>query len=385
MTPPNLLKSMPKLYLPVLFVICAASMLILSQSSCVAKNEKPVFRASTNLVPPFDVAAIRAHNSKKAPKKFVCREAPLPVRDLYFNSMYDPESENASVVDPEELKKYREDTKPIHDLEVGLVRNANAYILSSSADPAIAHCVVNWLKLWASEDALLGKSNRMGEFVRKWTLASIALSYLQVRESQSLSKEDRQGVEIWIKRLSERVMEDFSKNPQINSRRNNHMYWAGWGVITASIVLDDRKMFDWGVETARIGIRQIQDDGTLPLELARGPKAYNYHHYAAIPLMMTASLAQKNGVDLFRENNEALKRLARVLIDNIENQDYFEKLTGEKQNLERTITSSNLSWLEPYYNDSGDPDALMWLKRFRPVKHSRVGGDATLLYGSKDK
>ena len=100
--------------------------------------------------------------------------------------------------------------------------------------------------------------------------------------------------------------------------------------------------------------------------------------------MMTASLAQKNGVDLFKENDKALKRLARVLIENLENQEYFENLTGEKQNLERTITSSNLSWLEPYYNDSGDPEALKWLEKFRPVKHSRVGGDATLLYGSKE-
>lgn len=360
-------------------------MIILSQSSCVAKNDKPAHSPSESLMPPFDISDIKARHAQKNSKKFKCREAPLPVRDLFFNSMYDPESENASVVDPQELKKYREETKPIHDLEVGLVRNANAYLLSSSSDPAIANCVVNWLNLWAAEEALLGESNRMGEFVRKWTLSSVALSYMQVRDSQSLSAEDRQDVERWIKQVAERVMKDFSKNPQINSRRNNHMYWAGWGVITAAVVLDDKKMFDWGVETARIGIRQIQKDGTLPLELARGPKAYNYHHYAAIPLMMTASLAQKNGVDLFQENDEALKRLARVLIENLDNQDYFEKLTGEKQNLERTITSSNLSWMEPYYNYYHDPEALKWLKKFRPVKHSRVGGDATLLYGSKDK
>ncbi|MGB3215364.1 MAG: alginate lyase family protein [Alphaproteobacteria bacterium] len=377
-------KCMRKLYLPVLFLICAAGMITLSQSSCVARNEKAPQVLKRHLIPPFDVASIRAEKSVKTSKKFKCRAAPLPIRDLHFNSMYDQDSENASIVDPEELKKYKKATKDIHDLETGLGRNANAYLLSKTADPAITRCVVNWLNLWASEEALLGESNRMGEFVRKWALSSIALSYLQVRDNPELPKEDKESVERWIRLLAERVVEDFSKNPKITSRRNNHMYWAGWGVITAAVVLDDKKLFDWGIESARIGISQIQKDGTLPLELARGPKAYNYHHYAAIPLMMTASLAQKNGVDLFKENDKALKRLARVLIENLENQEYFENLTGEKQNLERTITSSNLSWLEPYYNDSGDPEALKWLEKFRPVKHSRVGGDATLLYGSKE-
>lgn len=385
MKPPFMQKCMRKLYLPVLFLICAASMITLSQSSCVARNEKAPQVLKRHLIPPFDVASIRAEKSVKPSKKFKCRPAPLPIRDLHFNSMYDPDSENASIVDPEELKKYKKATKDIHDLETGLGRNANAYVLSKTADPAIARCVVNWLNLWASEEAMLGESNRMGEFVRKWALSSIALSYLQVRDSQELTKEDKQSVEHWIRLLAERVVEDFSQNPKITSRRNNHMYWAGWGVITAAVVLDDKKLFDWGIESARIGIRQIQKDGTLPLELARGAKAYNYHHYAAIPLMMTASLAQKNGIDLFKENDEALKRLARVIIENLDNQAYFEKLTGEKQNLERTITSSNLSWLEPYYNDSGDPEALKWLEKFRPVKHSRVGGDATLLYGADKK
>lgn len=125
--------------------------------------------------------------------------------------MYDPDSENASIVDPEELKKYKKATKDIHDLETGLGRNANAYVLSKTADPAIARCVVNWLNLWASEEAMLGESNRMGEFVRKWALSSIALSYLQVRDSQELTKEDKQSVEHWIRLLAERVVEDFHK------------------------------------------------------------------------------------------------------------------------------------------------------------------------------
>lgn len=60
------------------------------------------------------------------------------------------------------------------------------------------------------------------------------------------------------------------------------MYWAGWGVITAAVVLDDKKLFDWGIESARIGIRQIQRTAPCPSN-SPAARAYNYHHYAAIP------------------------------------------------------------------------------------------------------
>lgn len=361
----------------VLCLLAGVSFLLLGGCKEQVSDLKP----QHDLVAPFDVADIRARAGKNDKRSFTCPDAPNPIVNLYFNSMYDKDSENASIVDPKELAKYKRATKDIQTLESKLNKHANMYVMAKNPRPDIARCVVEWINVWAKDEALLGDSNRMGEFVRKWALSSIALAYLQVRDEPSLSQEERVLAEAWIRRLADRVVADFSKRPDINSRRNNHMYWAGWGVTSAAIVLDDREMLDWGIEAARIGIRQIQEDGTLPLELARGPKAYNYHHYAAIPLMMIAGVAEKNGVHLFEENDRALLRFGQVILRNIEDSSYFEKLTGETQNLDRTITDSNLSWLEPYYAYYKDRDALKWLDQYRPVKHSRVGGNATFLYG----
>ena len=334
-----------------------------------------------DLKPPFNVTAIRADLKKHYTKTFRCERPPKPMKDLFFESMYEKSSKNASVVDPVAYKKYKQDIKPLTTLETGLSTTANKYVESNPPRSEIAECVTSWMSVWADAHGMMGKDNHTGEFLRKWILASVSMAYVQVRDDPYISPDTHKNIETWIRHLSERVMDDFSKHPDIKSRNNNHMYWAAWGVMAAGIALDDRKMFDWGLYEAKVGIFQIEKDGTLPLEVARGQKAFNYHQFAAIPLFMMAETAYANGINLYDMNDQGLKRLARLILNNVDDQSYFVKLTGKKQDMHRAITSSNLVWLEIYRRHYDDLDADRLLAKFRPVKHSRVGGDATLLYG----
>lgn len=372
-------KKLSKLFL--LMLTCSALVL----GSCEWKDTQEI-KSSYQVLPPFDTKeiGIKSLKSGEINANFSCKDAPTPMQDLFFESMYDEDSENASIVDPVAYETYKNKVKPIQKLESGLTKMANSYLTNNTQKAAIAKCISQWMQEWSKTNGLLGKSNRMGEFVRKWALASISLTYIQIRDEKTLSSNDRKLIEHWIKAISDRVKEDFSKNITKISRQNNHMYWAVWGVASAAMAIDDQEMFNWAMIKAKESINRIEKDGTLPLEIARGPKAYNYHHYAALPLFMLANAGEKNNIDLFSENDHALKRLARLLIENIDNQRYFEKITGEKQNLERTITNANLSWLEIYYNKYKDPEALQLLEKFRPMKQSRLGGNATLLY-SKDE
>ncbi len=305
------------------------------------------------------------------------------MKDLFFESMYDKSSKNASIINPVAYKKYKADVKPLQTFESVLATTANRYLKSNPPRPEIAACAMSWLSIWADADALLGESNASGEFLRKWLLSSISTAYLQVKDDPYISPDMHKKTRKWIKKVAYQVKEDFSKYPDNNSRNNNHMYWAAWGVMSAAIVLDNQTLFDWAIYEAKVGVQDIQENGTLPLEVARGPKALHYHHFAAIPLFLMAETAYVNGTNLYDKNDKALKRLARTLLENIENQDFFEELTGETQNMDRTVTSSSLVWVEIYRRHYSDKDADKWLKKFRPVKHSRVGGDATLLYKSR--
>jgi poly(beta-D-mannuronate) lyase len=289
-------------------------------------------------------------------------------------------SDNSSIIDFNAYDNYAEDTKPIGRFQRGLTSMANRYVSSNPARPEIAACTLSWLKAWADDDALMGNVNRMGESVRKWALSPIALSYIQIRDEPSLNARQKRAVESWIRRVATAVVNDFSRDTDLSSRRNNHLYWAAWGVASAAAALNDVSMFDWAMERARYGIAQIEPDGTLPLELARGPMAMNYHIFAAMPLTMLAEIGEKNGVDLYHENDKGVRRLSNRILNSLDDPAFFVKRTGAAQDLSRSVTSGTLAWLELYDARSSNLLSESWLKTLRPMRQARMGGNATLLY-----
>jgi len=131
-------------------------------------------------------------------------------------------------------------------------------------------------------------------------------------------------------------------------------------------------MFDWAVDRAKFGISQIQPDGTLPLELARGRRAFLCHLFAAMPLFMLAEAAYKNGENLFTENDNGLQRFGALDIKGAINPDVFKQLTGKDQVLTHVPSPSDLGWLEIYaqhYSDPRVPEILKWV--FRAGRESR--------------
>jgi poly(beta-D-mannuronate) lyase len=359
--------------------IHALSLMALLLWGCAAEPEEPM--RDDKLTPPFNVSMLREIKGARDDGSFKCPAPPEAMQDLKFTSIYGGKSANSSVVDEESQQAYKEKTVPIRKFEERLALLANRYVRSNPARTETAQCALSWLKSWAQQDALMGDANNTGEFVRKWTLASASVAYIQIRDEKSLSKDDKKIVRKWLHKVAKQVVIDFSKHADKKSRLNNHLYWAAWGVAMAGVATNDATLFDWGIEKARVGIAQITKEGTLPLEVDRGRMAYNYHVYAAIPLFMLANAGFKNGVDLYAENDKALERLAGVILKNAENgAPDFERLTGEKQVTERAVTSNNMSWLEAWYAHSQSPAAKPWIDKFRPLYQTRIGGDATLLY-----
>jgi poly(beta-D-mannuronate) lyase len=336
--------------------------------------------ASHSLKPPFDVEAVRQKVGKKDQRPFTCAAPPAAMKDLHMESFYEKDG-TFSNINKEAHAAYKKAMKPASTFEVKLTYMANRYVKSNPPRADFAKCDLDWLANWAQGDALLGDVNKNGEYTRKWLLGSIASSWMQIRDEPSLDPAKRKIVTDWIRRVAEKAKADFSRDTHLKSRQNNHLYWAAWGVGAAGLALDDREFFDWGVEKAREGIGHIQKDGTLPLEVARGKKAYLYHMFAAMPLFMLANAAEKNGIDLFRENDGALKRLGALCLQNLGDPEYFEEITDIDQDLTRVGTSSDLGWVEIYRQHYADPAADAALRKFRPVKHSRFGGNITLLYG----
>src|SRR3546814_19338986 len=78
----------------------------------------------------------------------------------------------------------------------------------------------------------------------------------------------------WLRALATETR-DFYEGLDHRQRtgRGNHRYWAGLGVAAAGGAAGDRALFDWGLESYRIGVCQVTANGVLPIELERGSKA----------------------------------------------------------------------------------------------------------------
>lgn len=338
-----------------------------------------------NIRPPFDAPLIRALKGAPDEKPFTCPAAtPSPMQDLVFSSFYKKGDESASHVDKKAMKTYKAAIKPLSEYESAISAMANRYLRSDPPREDVAECALLWLDRWARQDALLGEEiTPNGEFVRKWALASLASSYLQIQDSPDISRKHKARVEKWLRRVAETVIADYSRDTELRSRRNNHLYWAAWSVAIASAALDDRRMLNWALDKGRFGIDQVTADGTLPLEIDRKGKALHYHTFAAGPLVLLAEIGMANGIgDLYTRNDHGLERLVDRVLEGIDDPVWFAHKTGTPQNLTGTTSSQNLGWIVPYAARFPTLEADEWIARIHPpVIQRRTGGDSILLYG----
>ncbi|WP_333989834.1 alginate lyase family protein [Burkholderia orbicola] len=132
----------------------------------------------------------------------------------------------------------------------------------------------------------------------------------------------------------------------------------------------------------REGIRDIGPDGSLAREVKRGDRALHYHAFALLPLVFAAELVQRRNIDLHRENDGAIGRLANLVIDAAEDPASFRKITPIRQDLFPWTFRDELSWIEPYYARFHDRRLPAIIAPRRPFSEWRLGGDVTAAWGT---
>lgn len=313
---------------------------------------------------------------KPAVKTSKCKKTPPAVKELLFRSIYTNRGHGLSIVDKNAQKKYKKQSKPIRYFEQNISRWINDYQMNGKH----LDCAIQWLRAWAKQDAMLnGKVTFQGEAIRKWSLAVFSSNYIQIKDSPYIKEEDKRIIEKWLHRLAVQVVRDYSRYPEKMSRQNNHIYWSAWAVMITSIITNDKNHYQWAKQKFDKAIKHINKDGTLPHEIYREGKAFNYHIFALGPLLMMAETMERNGQKGYPK---PLHRLVKRVLGGLENnQSYFEKKTGVKQDLAGTITSAQLAWIEVYHARFASARTTKWIEKFGPFVQRRLGGDMTRLYG----
>jgi poly(beta-D-mannuronate) lyase len=303
---------------------------------------------------------------------YTCPEPTHLTPDLTTDSFYS--DSKGSIIDPVKWKAYEESSGPVKKLGQNAVDAADAFQATGSKQAA--QCVLKLEKTAALEQALTGKmSSSQAYFVQGWVIGALGIALLKVRDSNVVDEADTKLLTDWMKAVSRQTMDFYDDRLVKSPNGNNHVYWAGVQVGAIAIAANDRKLFDWALMAFRNGIHQIAPEGTLAEEMRRGQRALHYHLYAASPLVYIAEFGEVNGIDLYAEEDGALKRLVQLSIAGLEGSGYFDKATGIKQDLPDGPPSAEaIGWAKVYVHRFPDPAISKLLSQAPALGYMYLGG-----------
>lgn len=280
-----------------------------------------------------------------------------------------------SVIDPVKKAAYEKASEPPTHLGQWTTQAADDFIRHGSR--AGAQCVYSLLSAAAAANAWsAAMPTGQAHYVQKWLLAGTAMAYLKVRKTGIGTPEQDKAIQKWFGELASRV-EDYVdsklKYPDSDAW-NNHRYWSGLAVAAAGIARNDEREFHFGMDAFKAGVSEIGPSGALPREMARAGMALHYHLYALAPLIMLAELAERNGMDAYAENHNALDRLVNLCEQGLLHPEIFEKATGVQQNMPEKISGATIGWAVPYVKRHPDAQLSAWIAQAEYTSFWQWGG-----------
>lgn len=308
---------------------------------------------------------------------YPCAPAPPLPKLLVFNGYYT--DVHHSIVNPQAEAAYRDASRANEEFVKRVGRAADGYQAGHSE--SAANCAFSLLSQAAEEGAFstaqLGKQGaRDGFYVQSFYLDGLALAYLKVRPSSAGSSTQRAEIQSWLISIAlsvESFYDDMARQGA-GDGHNNLTYWGALGVSAAGIASQRRDLFDWGVGVYKQALKQIAQDGTLPLELDRAAMALHYHLFAVAPLVMIAELGQCNGLDLYDEDNGALHRLVKRTAEGLVNPAYFAHRTHIAQQMPSNLDGSVIGWAVPYQARYPNPVLASLLGKASSTDNWQLGG-----------
>ena len=276
--------------------------------------------------------------------------------DLVTDGFYRLDDPTHSIIDPVRQEAYRKSSDGVKAVGIAIVKAADDYRTTGSRDAA--QCAMTQILALAQERSLAGKmSSNQAYYVQGWVVGAVAIAYLKIRETGIATPQQTETVAKWMQSVGEQTKSyyDSHKRAGHGDSQNNHLYWAGVELAAIGVAADDRKDFDWAMATYDNGVDQIQPEGALPLEMARGGRALHYHLYALAPLVLLAEFGEANHLDLYAHANGALRRLVNFSVAGVQDPASFVKATGVPQELTKPLSGDQIGWAPPYLQRFPDP------------------------------
>jgi poly(beta-D-mannuronate) lyase len=295
--------------------------------------------------------------------------------DLVTDGFYRLDDPTHSIIDPVRQEAYRKSSEPVKNVGMQIVKAADAYRTTGSR--GAAQCAMTQILTLAQDRALTGKmSSGQAYYVQGWVVGAIAIAYLKIRDLNIQTPRQAESIGAWMHSVGEQTRNyyDSRKKPGRSDAQNNHLYWAGVQLVATGVAANNRKDFDWAMATYDNGVNQIQSDGSLPLEMARGARALHYHLYALAPLILLAEFGEANHLDLYAHANGAIHRLVDFSIAGVQDPTPFVKVSGVQQEISKTLNGDQIGWAPPYVQRFPNTALEQYIKSANNLSVFYLGG-----------
>lgn len=311
-----------------------------------------------------------------------CLPSPTPIHELDLARYYSDKA--GTEIDETKRAAKRAAVAPLKNFMTEVAEGADSVWQTSQPDSNSAACPLSWLTDWAKADALLGKmASKQADYERKWALAGLAMSYVKVRPFATT--EQRATIDPWLIRLADRCRAFFDDPDR---KRNNHWYWLGLGMAAVGLATNSERHWDEARRIMQDAANDIQANGTLPMELARGKRALHYHNFSAQPLFAMTLLARSKGEDWTAFNDGAFHRLTLFIAAAVcasKPIAALKSLPAQDAIREKDLEAG---WLHDYVRLNPTTDgatcALADGTSSRPSNYHRLGGDLDALIRALD-
>jgi poly(beta-D-mannuronate) lyase len=295
--------------------------------------------------------------------------------DLVTDGFYRLDDPTHSIIDPVRQEAYRKSSDGVKNVGLAIVKAADDYRTTGSR--GAAQCAMTQILTLAQEHSLAGKmSSNQAFYVQGWVVGAIAIAYLKIREADLATAQQTETITQWLQSVGDQTKDYYDAHKKIGKgdSGNNHLYWAGVELAAIGVASNNRKDFDWAMAAYDNGVDQIQPDGALPLEMARGGRALHYHLYALAPLVLLAEFGEANHLDLYAHANGAIHRLVNFSIASLADPTPFTKATGVQQEIPKTISGDQIGWAPPYVRRFPDPALERLIKTAPSLSVYYLGG-----------
>jgi len=333
----------------------------------------PAWAVDAPLKSPWDLKVVKVSGDA-----YRCPTLGVMPKDIVASDFYSDAKK--SIIDPKRQAAYNEAHAIYLQVSDETEKAADDFQRTGSAQAAA--CAMSILAAQAQGQAMTGSmSSNQANYVQNWTIGGLAIAYLKVRgagPALGASPEQTAMVQAWMRKVGKQVEDYFEarREKKTTDGQNNHLYWAGFAVMATGIAADDRKLYEWAVSTFEDGVKRIEPDGTLPLEMNRGQKALHYHLFALAPLVTMAELGEANGQDFYSFNHNMLHVAVSRAMAGLADNHYFTTKAGVAQDTPEgsKIKSDEVIWVTPFVRRFPDAGISGLLNRSDGKPFGYLGG-----------